>query len=349
MKYRLDKNKIIKKREKEIEKLKDINLSGKELNSVIIDIETYDLILNELFNQSSNKIQISKDEFIEQACDISENLLTHIQRLIYKSLFPFLNNLNELNHYNCDLPKNILTINDQKELILNNFIIPNKTKNEINKLFNYKYNKLHITHQRNRNCIYPLFNGECYLSCTNKNDIKGFISLCHEIGHYYEHYYTNNRINKLVFLQDENIYNYKEVTSIFFELISIKILIDNNLINANQVINTLKEIKDDYFSNPTIWLLFDEIKKTKKLSNKDFNKLKNDYGELYDATIYSYSYIIAVNLFEQYLINEKEGFEHLNYIINNILETNEEYILENCNITYKDTNLFERHIKRMEK
>ena len=349
MKYTLDKNEIKRKINVEIKKLENNNLSDYEKNVIYIDIDVYNELLIDLFNQNPKPRPVKKQEFYEQACDISANLLTPTQRSIYKSTFPFLDRLEELNYFEIEIPNNILTINDQKELILDNFIMNKRVRNEINKLFDPKSKKLNITHKKNKNLTYPLFNGECYLSCTNKNDVLGFISLCHEIGHYYEHYFTNNRINKLVFLKEDNIYDYKEVSSIFFELISLKILFDNNLIDENQYVNILKKTKYDDFRDPSIWLIFDEIRKAKKISNKDFHNLKKEFNELYDATIYSYSYIIAVNLFEQFIENEKDAFKNLNYLISNISTRKEKETLNYCDIKYDDTKLFERHIKRMEK
>lgn len=65
--------------------------------------------------------------------------------------------------------------------------------------------------------------------------------------------------------------------------------------------------------------------------------------------MYYYSYLIAVSLFEKYIIDEEKAFYSLNYLVNNITPNNESKVLKYCDIDLFNLREVKNHINKIKR
>ncbi len=261
-----------------------------------------------------------------------------------------INNLNIILDYQDDEDIDIITkkinLKDQINLIKNYFSFNDMLINKHEKLFDKKNNFLNITKKFGSDFFCGSYN-EGYITNKNNNDVYGFLALCHEVGHFDEFFNTNKIIDKKILIDGEKISNYYEINSIFYELISIDILMKNNYISEKEANILYNETLEINTKNIVYLDIFKDIYDGKKNKlSKYIHFLETDIS---DISIYYYSYLVATFLFEDYLIDKDKAFYNLNYINNNITQDNEYNVLKYCDIDLHNIDKVKKHINRIKK
>ena len=149
-------------------------------------------------------------------------------------------------------------------------------------------------------------------------------------------------IGKIV-LNKTKLNNYTEIYSIFYELLSVIILYNEEYINDYESSVLLDYIKDVNTYNIEYFLLAMDYVCNNK--NVDINPIRTLTNRLSDLSMYYYSYIIAKELFKQYLNDKEKAFYNLNYLIKNITPNNEKKVLKYCDIdlyNFNDKNIMKK-------
>lgn len=299
------------------------------INLIESDIEAIKVMLNiakpsfikmpYLF-YSKKKIKKAFSEQLEDDfTDYEQDVLIRSQ----KALDSFLVNNNYIN----------ISFEDQIELVLNN--LPHRKEHE--KIFNPDNHILYLNNL-DKNYEFNLTDRD-YITIQKDETSKGFAALTHEIGHYDE-------------ALREKCYRhllYGEVYSIFYELISNDILKKNKYIDEKEYKDGLNNV---CYYNSLDLNSFINIKAFclgNNIGLKELFGYKMIKEEIYDFTTYVYDLLIAINLYEDYLIDPEKSFYNLNYIIDNMELENEEKVLKAVDIDFDDfTKIknFQKKIKR---
>ncbi len=191
-------------------------------------------------------------------------------------------------------------------------------------------------------------NNEYYIKVKNNNVLSDYIALSHEIGHLDEYILTNNRISKSMVLNDKyKINNYEEVYSLFYELISVYNLYKDKYITKMQMSYYLNEIKEVNTLDIEYYILCLDC--INGIYNDNFKYVKLLKTNIQDISMYYYSYLIAVSLFEKYIIDEEKAFYSLNYLVNNITPNNESKVLKYCDIDLFNLREVKNHINKIKR
>ncbi len=245
-----------------------------------------------------------------------------------------------------DIIEKEISLKNQFFLINKNFSKENSLKEAHNDMFNSANHQLCIS-SINDNYFAPT-NNEYYIKVKNNNVLSDYIALSHEIGHLDEYILTNNRISKSMVLNDKyKINNYEEVYSLFYELISVYNLYKDKYITKMQMSYYLNEIKEVNTLDIEYYILCLDC--INGIYNDNFKYVKLLKTNIQDISMYYYSYLIAVSLFEKYIIDEEKAFYSLNYLINNITPNNESKVLKYCDIDLFNLREVKNHINKIKR
>lgn len=245
-----------------------------------------------------------------------------------------------------DIIEKEISLKNQFFLINKNFSKKNSLKEAHNDMFNSANHQLCIS-SINDNYFAPT-NNEYYIKVKNNNVLSDYIALSHEIGHLDEYILTNNRISKSMVLNDKyKINNYEEVYSLFYELISVYNLYKDKYITKMQMSYYLNEIKEVNTLDIEYYILCLDC--INGIYNDNFKYVKLLKTNIQDISMYYYSYLIAVSLFEKYIIDEEKAFYSLNYLINNITPNNESKVLKYCDIDLFNLREVKNHINKIKR
>ena len=240
-----------------------------------------------------------------------------------------------------------ITIDNQINLIKKYFSKTPELIQAHNKLFDRSLHLLDITQKLDDNSfLHTKTNG--YISNKNNQTILDFNVLCHEVGHYDEFITTNGIIDKKIHAHDMiKINNYTEIYSIFYELISTFILKEEGYINDKEMLYSFEYIREDNVDNIEYYLCAKDV--LNGLNTYNMKYIKRLPLSLSDLSMYYYSYIIAVILFERYLVDPEKSFYQLNYLIKNITPNNEKKLLKYCDIDLFEAKEIKKHMEKIKK
>lgn len=245
-----------------------------------------------------------------------------------------------------DIIEKEISLKNQFFLINKNFSKENSLKEAHDDMFNSANHQLCIS-SINDNYFAPT-NNEYYIKVKNNNVLSDYIALSHEIGHLDEYILTNNRISKSMVLNDKyKINNYEEVYSLFYELISVYNLYKDKYITKMQMSYYLNEIKEVNTLDIEYYILCLDC--INGIYNDNFKYVKLLKTNIQDISMYYYSYLIAVSLFEKYIIDEEKAFYSLNYLVNNITPNNESKVLKYCDIDLFNLREVKNHINKIKR
>lgn len=225
-------------------------------------------------------------------------------------------------------------LKDQIELIYKNFSFNEALKKTHITLFDPLSRQCQISSTEEENS-FIFYNNKGYIVNKNNETLLDFYNLCHETGHHDEAILTSNRLSiEYDIKHNYKIWLYIEVYSIFYELLSIYFSNKEKIINEDEKNNLFNDVFNSYINGIDKYLLGLRVFYKNKITPIDSLILRFSNGfEKNNSSIYYYSYLIAVNLFEQFLKDEEKALYNLNYLINNITPKNEIKILN-----YTDTN-----------
>ena len=287
---------------------------------------------------------ISKNKLKENLKDTIKYYSTIFQNNVIKR------NINEV-VFECDLNFNDhknkkIALEEQFDLIHQNFSKTKRLDDAHKKLFNPENHLINITKVRENN-LFTKTNKNGYITNKNNNNIEDYITLCHEVGHFDESLLTNDRINKKMVLYNNKLNNYIEVYSIFYELVATYNLYKSKYITEKEMIYYFNNIKELNTFNIEYYLLSKDY--INGIKNSNIKYIRNLKCDIKDISMYYYSYLIAITLFEKYIQDEEKAFYYLNYLVNNITSNNEKKILKYCDIDLYNSTLIKKHINRIKR
>lgn len=318
------------------ERSADIQSNIQTINSMILQYKLSSPILTSLYDATFKfNPRYTIEEFRTDKKDFSTPFQIDIA---------FTNNnlLKEYNDFLCDfkLIANKISFKHQMKLTKENYLDIFGNKKDIDFIFNPSNHRLHMCRNKQNNFTYNLDN-LVYLMIYYSNTIKTYLSLNHECGHLYEHYLTD-----VSYIKNPRLYSYSEVSSIFLELISANKLLIEKIITNDEAKNIHLDILT---TNLQIYDFMQALDINSKASQSLIDKLKMcTLSESVEQLHYHVSYIIALNLYYQYLQSPKDAVNNLKYILCNINENKEKEILKNAEIDLSGKCL-EMHIEKQKR
>lgn len=342
-KYKFDKKKLIKDF---FDLKKEINQSN--IDEVLIGnyylLSIKEILFRDFFPNKLPYFFTSDKKLKNNVTDTIRAYSTKFQNDIIKKSVDELN-ISEQIIFD-DIIEKEISLKNQFFLINKNFSKENSLKEAHNDMFNSANHQLCIS-SINDNYFAPT-NNEYYIKVKNNNVLSDYIALSHEIGHLDEYILTNNRISKSMVLNDKyKINNYEEVYSLFYELISVYNLYKDKYITKMQMSYYLNEIKEVNTLDIEYYILCLDC--INGIHNDNFKYVKLLKTNIQDISMYYYSYLIAVSLFEKYIIDEEKAFYSLNYLINNITPNNESKVLKYCDIDLFNLREVKNHINKIKR
>lgn len=325
------------------------NLTEAEKDKINFDIDNIDGML-ENFSIMNNidsypYLFKTKKEITESITNLFNRTLTTFQKQYICEISRYFSDY-ETDYIDASIFTNKrIPLENQLDIITKNFSF-NKTLLKENKnLFNPNNKRLLIFSTIDIN-NFGCFDNTGYIANQNKGSIEHFCCLCHELGHNHELVLTNNRIDYLYFIKNMNhLFLYREIYSIFYELLSSHFLFKEKIITKEEEISIHNNIFQDNTGRIDKFILAHIIKKEEDISIKEMLSFKVLNLTLDNIALYYYSYLIAVNLFEQFLIDEEKALYNLNYLINNITPENESKILGFIDANTNDLTKIIKHTK----
>ncbi len=342
-KYKFDKKKLIKDF---FDLKKEINQSN--IDEVLIGnyylLSIKEILFRDFFPNKLPYFFTSDKKLKNNVTDTIRAYSTKFQNDIIKKSVDELN-ISEQIIFD-DIIEKEISLKNQFFLINKNFSKENSLKEAHNDMFNSANHQLCIS-SINDNYFAPT-NNEYYIKVKNNNVLSDYIALSHEIGHLDEYILTNNRISKSMVLNDKyKINNYEEVYSLFYELISVYNLYKDKYITKLQMSYYLNEIKEVNTLDIEYYILCLDC--INGIYNDNFKYVKLLKTNIQDISMYYYSYLIAVSLFEKYIIDEEKAFYSLNYLVNNITPNNESKVLKYCDIDLFNLREVKNHINKIKR
>ena len=329
--------KYLKNQKKELEEyIKSSNLNKKEKEKVNYDIENIESMLDNFSIRSYFNFPpylfVSRNQLINHISEIVDTHLSDFQKATIDETSKYFYDY-EAPVVSTSVLKTPLPFENQIDIITKNFSFNKILFEENNQILNHDSRRLHLFSKKRIN-DFSCFNNSGYISIHNKEDVKSFCCLCHELGHDHEFVLSNNRIDYDYFIKNKKkLFVYREVYSIFYELLSIYFLEKEKIINPKDAIvlynNTFQCNTEDI--NKFILALI--INEEKDMDLRELLCFKRMGILLQDIVLYYYSYLIAANLFEKFLEDKEKALYNLNYLIENITPDNEEKV-----INYIDAN-----------
>ena len=322
------------------------NLSNEERNILNLDIENLEDMLDNSF--------ISRHiPYLPYLFEGKKTLEKHILELFGDFISQFqIQTIKNTSDYFLNCKSNSLddsifntniTLENQIELIKKYFSFNNILKKDNIELFNPNSRRLHIHNNKLKNTFYYA-NKKGYIYNYNKEALDDFTSLCHELGHNHEFILTNNRIDIRYHIYEENYFLlYREIYSIFYELVSSYILQKEKIITLEERYIFQKNVFDMNTENLDKLIISYLISKEQDMTLRELLMFKSLSLPIENIAFYYYSYLIAVNLFEQFLIDEEKALYNLNYLISNVTPENEEKVLKFIDATPNDLTKIIKH------
>lgn len=327
-------------------------LTKKKENEYNCELDTLELLLNTINDDNSISLPylfLKTEKINDEIKKIISKKSNNFQRsIIIESSKVFRGVKTNLIDYK-SLEKSI-PLQTQMKLIIENFNFKSKLKSEHIKLLNSASKQLQFFRNKDENS-FVFYNNIGYIANKNNETLSDFCNLCHEIGHYDEVLETNNRLSiEYDIKHNYRIWLYVEVYSLFYELLSVHFLNKEKLIDENEKSNIFNDIFDSCINQIDQYLLGLNIFYKNKPSLYQLAKLRFSKGfENSNRSLYYYSYLIAVNLFEQFLKDEQRALYNLNYLVNNITPENEKQVLNYTDTNPEDLSSVLSHIKMFTK
>lgn len=319
-KYKLNKKELRERKKEAYKKLKSdeiINVS--EIEGLYWDINVINLILsNNNFTKLSSLLTKNKDK-LNNFYDKINYETSEFQRKYVETIHDIYVD-NEYD-YDSSILKGYLSFKDRINLIYKLFSFDDASRKMCNLVFDYQNNILSLNNKK-QNCIFYL-NNNTIIKSRKKDDIESFLILAHELGHYYE-FLVKEKKDK-----DIKYNSYTEIFSLFFELLSIDLLKDENMITENERKDLLYNTYDMNLCSIKDYL-FLTTQTNFNLKDKLYIK-RLRYDEL-DSFEYFYSFAIATDLYFKYKDDKANTLKILNNIANNLDINNEEEFLKRHNI-----------------
>lgn len=343
--YKWDNNEITKRY---FSCLKDIIKTTDEVkkNNLLIDLDNLkDMIIFSIMKLPNfNKETFSTKKYLDLDREFIQSETSFFQRNKIESLIPKIINapIKLINCENSYKPDNMVEeslifldqINPKLRIFLENTI---KNKQLLIK------NNL-----RQQSCAGETFSlTDCsYFKILLNSSSNAFITLNHEIIHGYVNRLTKNKYEK----PNKNIL-YREVASLLTELYANEYLFENKLINYDEFVSNFQNvfIVNSYYEIELIDILFilatntnyknnyfdaKKIIKEKLKSNPNYDIKVKELTEfpLKYYLIYLYSSIIAINLYNNFKKDSKNGLKAAIDIMSNITLDNEEKIFKDYDL-----------------
>lgn len=344
--YKWDIKELIKEYKFVIENLKSRNITNEEhaifkaklnaLNDIIKYYSPISLILGKYnFNCYDKNFNIdnAKEELKLYVTPFQDEFMT----INYEE---FLNrDFNKINkeYFKTYLPEH-LKIDYSKEL----FLKAGGKQEDFDKMFNPKNHYLHICKYNKGNSFFP-YKDDSYILSSGKNNINSFFNLSHELGHYFEYCFNKDfirNINKKNFL-------YEEISSLLFEHIALDILKSHEIINDELFLTIQTNIMSINTESIYNYFLLKTIINDPKPTFIDKLKLHTLSNTISDS-VYYFSYIIAINFYYQYLVDNKSAIKNLKHLLLDFDYKKETALLEECDIDLSG-NVLRKHLDKLKK
>lgn len=329
--------KYLKNQKKELEEyIKSNNLNKKEKEKIDYDIENIESMLDNFSIRNYFNflpyLFVSRNQLINHISEIIDTHLSNFQKTTINETSKYFYDY-EAPAVSTSVLKTPLALETQIDIITKNFSFNKILLEENKQILNPNSKRLHLFSNKQKN-DFSCFNNNGYISIHSKEDVKSFCCLCHELGHDHEFILSNNRIDYNYFFNNKKtLFVYREVYSIFYELLSIYFLEKERIINSKDAIilyNNTFQCNTEDINKFILALIINEEKNIDLIELLCFKRMN---VTLQDVILYYYSYLIAVNLFEQFLEDPEKALYNLNYLIENITPNNEEKV-----INYIDAN-----------
>lgn len=213
--------------------------------------------------------------------------------------------------------------------------------NDFERITNPSNHYLHICKYNKGNYFFP-YGNRAYILSHYKNDICSFGNLIHELGHYLEYCFFNYFI-----IDEKKNYLYSEISSILFEHIGLEILKNHEIINDEKLSTMQKNIMYVNTEDIDNYFILRSIAYDPKPTFNDKIKVHFYKDTFYDSA-YFFSYILAVNLYYQYLEDPKNALVNLKHLIMDFDESKEMKLLEESGIDLSG-NVLRKHLNKMKK
>lgn len=315
-KYKLNKKELRKRKKEAYKKLKsDEIFNDSDIEDLYWDINVINLILsNNNFTKLSSLLTKNKDK-LNYFYDKINYETSEFQRKYVETIHDIY--VDNEHDYDSSILKGYLSFKDRINLIYKLFSFDDTSRKMCNLVFDYQNNILSLNNKK-QNCIFYL-NNNTIIKSRKKDDIESFLILAHELGHYYE-FLVNEKKNK-----DIKYNSYTEIFSLFFELLSIDLLKDENMITESERKKLLYIIFDTNLCNIKDYLF---LMTQKKFTLKDKLYVKNlNFNEI-ETFEYFYSLSIAIDLYLKYKDSKTDTLNLLKDITNNLDVNLEEEFLK---------------------
>ncbi len=310
-----------KKIQKKIIMLQDMNMCSKALMRYINNYRffNYDSYFN-VYN--------AKEELKNNITQLQDNIMKASFDLVYNSKISYVNP----KVYKRFLPEN-LKIFFEKEVFLN----ADGKEEDFKRITECKNHFLYLDKHMENGCFFP-YDKKAFILSNGKNNIRSFVTLSHELGHYLEFcfndfFISSNNESKL----------YEEVSSLFLEHISIDVLKKHGIIDEKEKIDIQKQIMQINTSTAEDYYLIKMIANDSNPTNLDKIRV-HFYNDVVKNLTYYYSYIIAINLYYQYIEDPNSANNNLRKLLINYSDENEKELLKECDIDV-NTNVLKKHLE----
>lgn len=344
IKYAWNTNELKKLKQKFIEELYNGNLTSQREYEVQTNIQTISSMLkqnkfkNPILTFMNNDILKFNPKFnIQEFKEAKETFSTEFQMDIVFNHNSLLKKYNDvlLNFQNvsCKIP-----FEHQIELTKENYLSIYGLEKDFDFVFNPDNNRICLTKNANNNFTYTI-DELVYLIIYFSNNVKTYFDLNHETGHLHEHYISD----KIVYINNPRLYSYSEISSLLLELVSANKLLKEKIITEDDFKNIQLDIMT---TNLKVYDLMRALYISSKQKPNLLDKFQMCmYEDVFNDLHYHFSYLIALNLYYQFLQSPKDAIYNLKYILINIKEDNEKQILKDAQIDLSGSCL-EKHIKK---
>lgn len=328
--------KLIENNNLDEENKKIVEIKLDILSDMLDSIKTKNVIINKL-----NLPIFDIDFSIEDAKTSYSTQITPLQHEIMKKAYDEILN-NDFEYTDKNTLDIFLTQNKKILLSKETFLKAFGNINDFNKIINPKNNFLYLTNKLAKSCFFP-YDKDCFILSNNSNNINSFCSLNHELGHYYEYCFNNFFENP----SDEKGILYEEVTSLLFEHICLDVLKSHGIISEQEKLDMQKFMMFCNTSASNNYFLIKTIINNPNPTFLDNIRVHFNSQTLMN-TIYYYSYIIAINLYYQFINDPKLSIKNLKHILLKFDPENELKLLEESDIDLSG-HVFKKHINKMKR
>lgn len=275
---------------------------------------------------------------IDSASNEIKNNITKLQDDIMRTHFDLFynSNINNTypNAYKKFLPEN-LKIFFEKEV----FLSAKGKEEDFKRMAECKNHFLCLDKHLESGYFFP-YDKKSFILSNGKNNVKSFITLSHELGHYLEFCFND------FFIKPNNKSKlYEEVSSLLLEHISLDILRKHGIIDAREKTDIQKQIMHVNTSPAEDYYLIRSI--INDSGPTDIDRIRvHFYNDVVENLTYYYSYIMAVNLYYQYLEDPNMANKNLRKLLINYSDENELELLRECKIDING-NVLKKHLDKL--